>query len=151
MKFKAREFFREPLLTKSYLKYHFKLIMYRVVFGYASVGPFSYLRLYIDLNFTSTSLFRPKLYFNLYFSTNNKSRFAKRSKYICRSTRAQVKVEVQKRSNWCVPVFFIWQATEVHYNLKLIPKKYKNIFKDFLLSAPRYLNRIPILERNFDL
>ena len=46
-------------------------------------------------NFTSTSLVRPKLYFDLYFSTNKKSRFDKMSKYRGRSKD----IEVQKRSN----------------------------------------------------
>ena len=43
-------------------------------------------RHYFDLNFTSASLLRPKLYVDLCFSTNNKSTFDKRSKYRGRST-----------------------------------------------------------------
>ena len=57
-------------------------------------------------DFTSTSLLRPKLYFDMYVSTNKKSRFDKRSKYRGRSTEKaeDIKmVEVKKRSNWCVP------------------------------------------------
>ena len=101
-----------------------------IVFGYVSARPFLYFdpptllrpklyfevnltstflaKLYFDQNFTSTSLLRPKLYFDLYFSTNKKSRFVKRSKYRGRSKRVEVKrsncrgrsraVEVQKRS-----------------------------------------------------
>ena len=61
------------------------------VVGYASVWPFLY--------FDPPTLLRPKLYFDLHFSTNKKSRFDKMSKYRGRSKR----VEVQKRSNWCVP------------------------------------------------
>ena len=52
----------------------------------ASVRPF--------LNFDPPTLLRPKLYFELYFSTNKKSRFDKRSKYRGRSRAG----EVQKRS-----------------------------------------------------
>ena len=40
-------------------------------------------------NLTSTYLLRPKLYFDIYFSTNRKSRFVKRSKY-----RGRIKVLV---------------------------------------------------------
>jgi len=55
--------------------------------GYESVG-FSVLR---PTDFTSTKiLLRPKLYFDLYFSTNNKSRFEKRSKYRGRSKDGEV-------------------------------------------------------------
>ena len=48
-------------------------------------------------DFFGKTLLRPKLY----FSTNKKSRFDKRSKYRGRSKE----VEVQKRPIWCVPGF----------------------------------------------
>ena len=47
-------------------------------------------KLYFDLNFTLTSLLRQKLYFDLCFSTNKKSRFNKSSKYRGRRKRVEV-------------------------------------------------------------
>jgi len=63
----------------------FETFWLRIRLNFSVLRPFSYLRplLYFDLNFTSTffvqSLLRP-LDFDLYFSTNNKSRFGKSSK-----------------------------------------------------------------------
>ena len=51
---------------------------------------FSVVRLSFDRNFTSTSLHRAQLYFDLFFSTKKKSRFAERSKYRGWSKRAEV-------------------------------------------------------------
>jgi len=69
----------------------FPIFFFNSFFGYASVRPFLYFA-----HRWPPSLLRPKLYFDMYFSTNKKSRFDRMSKYRGRS-RA---VEVQKWSNW---------------------------------------------------
>jgi len=81
-----------PLILEVYnLKIWFKEWV-RISSTFSVLCPFAYLRL--CLYFNPPTLLRPKLYFDLCFSTNKKSIFHKRSKYRGRS-RA---VEVQNRS-----------------------------------------------------
>ena len=63
-------------------------------------------RFYLDQTFNSTFLLRPKLYFDLYVSTNKKSRFDKRLRYRkgrrYENGRSTEKVELMRtRINYC--------------------------------------------------
>ena len=91
----------------------------------------------LDINFTSTAWLRPKLYFDLYFSTNKKSRFGKMSKYKCRSTRTEVKSSKYRKGRTdAYPMFFgtgllLWTMKGLSF-----PKSRVSQYKDIPLGFP---------------
>ena len=72
-------------------------------------------RLYFD--FFGQALLRPKVYFDLYFSTNKKSRFDKRSKYRGRGKEGEV--ERSKILKWSK-----YRKGQTDAYRKLLAKKY---------------------------
>ena len=77
----------------------------RITSTFSVLRPFSYLRpfMYFDPPTLLRSKLFVKLYFDLYFSSNKKSRSKKgRSRAV--EVHFMKMVEVQKRSNWPVPV-----------------------------------------------
>ena len=90
------------LCVKNFLKIMFCYYFYITTVGYAAIRPFLYFdpptlirpKPYFD--FFGQTLLGPKLYFDLYFSSNNKSRFDKRSKYYLMQVLLKVEVKRSK-------------------------------------------------------
>ena len=115
-------------------------IRVRISSTFSVLRPFSYLRPF--LYFDPPTLLRPKLYFDLYFSTNKMPRFDKRSKYRngrrYENGRSTEKVELMRtpklsKSKSRNEKITMWKIFEIQNRRRLFRQCRKNLSNCYLL------------------